>query len=110
MIIKGLANKPTPLIFLIPICLLYSIFFIRTSIDAGLFPANTLIRSSGCSYRSSRRPLHEQKPVEPPLLAHCVGWSTPLAVSASELLLDSKRPSFLASRRFAKGKPGIDAY
>ena len=45
------------------------------------FPANTLIRSSG---------LHS------------------LAVSASELLL-RKRPGFLASRRFATGKPDTDA-
>jgi len=56
----------------------------------GLFPANTLLRSSGCCYRGLRRPLFGHKPEETPLLAHGVGWFMPLAVSASELLLPQK--------------------
>jgi hypothetical protein len=60
--------------------LMYPGSFLRIVVSSGLSPQTRSLRSSG-SNRSR---------------------------SASELLLDSKRPSFLASRRFAKGKPPAD--
>jgi len=86
--------------------------FLRMVIGIGLSPQTRLLRSSGCSYRGLRRPLHEQSPWSLPLSP--MVWaglcrSRSLGLSSLLLALNSLLSAAFLSRRFATGKPATDA-
>jgi len=95
--------------------MMYPGTFLKMVIGSGLSPQTHSFRSSGCSYRGLRRPLHATHPP-----GGCPGpWSLPFSPTVWADLCRSlfqlrnfclrKRPSFLASRRFATGKSAADA-